>query len=236
MNRYFSSFFITTILYLVISFFLFYMFADTVIIKEEPKEIKISLKQIVEKQEPALVVEPVEEVPSKTEIVEQNIEPLVEIPTPIKKKIEKPKKEKVIEKKIVEKQDSKPIQEVEKVVNTTVVEKTTVEEKTTKQNNAEQIKNIENEYLGKVRNLIEQNKTYPKVARRLNQTGKVYVTFTVMKNGEIRNCKISNSSQFESLDEASINILNKIGSFESIPKELDKDSWEITIPIVYQIH
>lgn len=230
MNRYFSSFFITTILYLVISFFLFYMFADTVIIKEEPKEIKISLKQIVEKQEPALVVEPVEEVPSKTEIVEQNIEPLVEIPTPIKKKIEKPKKEKVIEKKIVEKQDSKPIQEVEKVVNTTVVEKTTVEEKTVQSKPMiDDKKDYLDKYLAQIRDLINKNVKYPSKAKKLSIEGIVIVKFKILEDGTVQNIEIIDGHKFlqtstiEAIEEASKNF----------PKT--NQSIEIQVPIEYKL-
>lgn len=73
------------------------------------------------------------------------------------------------------------------------------------------------------------------MAKRLNQTGKVYVTFIVTKDGRIKNCKIERSSQFDSLDEASLEILMRIANFEAIPEELNKDSWEITVPIVYQI-
>ena len=69
----------------------------------------------------------------------------------------------------------------------------------------------------------------------LNQNGKVYVTFVVSKDGQITNIKVSKSSYFERLDEAAIKILADIGNIEAIPKELNKHSWEITVPIVYQI-
>jgi protein TonB len=206
------------------------MFADTVIIKEEPKEIKISLKQIVEKQEPALVVEPVEEVPSKTEIVEQNIEPLLEIPTPIKKKIEKPKKEKVIEKKIVEKQDSKPIQEVEKVVNTTVVEKTTVEEKTVQSKPMiDDKKDYLDKYLAQIRDLINKNVKYPSKAKKLSIEGIVIVKFKILEDGTVQNIEIIDGHKFlqtstiEAIEEASKNF----------PKT--NQSIEIQVPIEYKL-
>ena len=52
-NRYLNSFFLTTILYLVASFFLFYVFADTIIVEEKkPEEIKISIKHMMTQQEP----------------------------------------------------------------------------------------------------------------------------------------------------------------------------------------
>ena len=153
-HRYLNSFFITTILYLVTSFFLFYVFADTLVEEKKPEEVKISIKQMMTQQEPT-PIQPISE-------------PLSEATPPLE-----------------------PV--------------------------------------------IEKNKTYPKTAKRLNQTGKVYVTFIITKDGRIKNCKIEKSSQFDSLDEASLEILTKIANFEAIPEELNKDSWEITVPIVYQI-
>ena len=63
-----------------------------------------------------------------------------------------------------------------------------------------------------------------------------FFSFTISKNGEIKNYRIHKSSNFESLDDASLEILSKIKNFDSIPSELNKDSWEITVPIVYKIN
>ncbi len=50
-HRYLNSFFLTTILYLVASFFLFYVFADTLVIEEKkPEEVKISIKHMMTQQ------------------------------------------------------------------------------------------------------------------------------------------------------------------------------------------
>ena len=231
-HRYLNSFFITTILYLVASFFLFFVFADTLVIEEKkPEEVKISIKQMMT-QEETISVEPiVEPTPIEPPAPEKKTETIVE------KKIEKPKKEKHHEKKhikepivqeIVEtKPESTPIQPIQKVP---------VEQTVVKQVDTVEIENIEAEYLSKIRNTIEKNKTYPKTAKRLNQTGKVYISFTISKNGEIKNYRIHKSSNFESLDDASLEILSKIKNFDSIPSELNKESWEITVPIVYKIN
>ena len=231
-HRYLNSFFITTILYLVASFFLFFVFADTLVIEEKkPEEVKISIKQMMTQEEPISVEPIVEPTPIEPPAPEKKTETIVE------KKIEKPKKEKHHEKKhikepivqeIVEtKPESTPIQPIQKVP---------VEQTVVKQVDTVEIENIEAEYLSKIRNTIEKNKTYPKTAKRLNQTGKVYISFTISKNGEIKNYRIHKSSNFESLDDASLEILSKIKNFDSIPSELNKESWEITVPIVYKIN
>lgn len=236
-HRYLNSFFLTTILYLVASFFLFYVFADTLVIEEKkPEEVKISIKQMMVQQEPIPVEPIVEPTPIEPPTPEKKTETIVE------KKIEKPKKEKHHEhKKHHEKKHIKePI--VQEIVETKPeiapiqpVQKVSVEQTVVKQVDTVEIENIEAEYLSKIRNTIEKNKTYPKTAKRLNQTGKVYITFLVTKDGVIKNCRINKSSNFESLDEASIETLMKIANFEAIPKELNKEFWEITVPIVYQI-
>lgn len=239
-HRYLNSFFITSVLYLIASFFLFYVFADTLIEEKKPEEIKISIKHMMAQQEPT-PVQPISE-------------PVAQTPPPepiIERKIDRPKKEKRHEDKSFEhvKHEQKKfmkepiinkVQEVAEIKNEVVstpqhVQKASIEEPIKQQIDSSQIENIEATYLSKIRHQIEKNKTYPKIAKRLNQTGKVYVTFIVAKDGRIKNCKIEKSSQFDSLDEASLETLIKIASFEAIPEELNKDSWEITVPIVYQI-
>ena len=240
-HRYLNSFFITTILYLVASFFLFYVFADTLVEEKKPEEVKISIKQMMTQQEPT-PVQPI-------------TEPIADITPPpepvIEKKMDKPKKERKHEDKHhehVKHEHKKHIKEpivnkVQEVVEmksevapiSQPIQKDSVEEVVKKQINSVQTENIEAAYLSKIRHHIEKNKTYPKTAKRLNQTGKVYVTFIIEKDGRIKNCKIEKSSQFDSLDEASLETLMKIANFEAIPKELNKESWEITVPIVYQI-
>ncbi len=240
-HRYLNSFFLTTILYLVASFFLFYVFADTLVIEEKkPEEVKISIKHMMTQQEPT-PVQPVSE-------------PISEVTPPepiVEKKVDRPKKEKKHEDKHHEhvKHEHKrhmkepmvnKVQEIvetknEVVTNVQPIQKNPTEEIVKQQIDSVQTESIEASYLSKIRHQIEKNKTYPKTAKRLNQTGKVYVTFIIDKDGRIKNCKIEKSSQFDSLDEASIETLMKIANFEAIPKELNKESWQITVPIVYQI-
>lgn len=241
-HRYMNSFFITTVLYLVASFFLFYVFADTLVVQEKKQEErKISLNHVSIQQEPT-PPQPVQEVQAEPEpIVEKKPEPIVE------KKIDKPKKKPEKKPEHKKPEQKKPIKEYKKVEeikeqksepteNVKPIEKAPVSnEVVTKNIDSSEIQSLEDAYLSKVRNLIEKNKVYPKVAKRLNQTGKVYVTFLITKDGEIKNCKVHKSSKFESLDNASIEILLKIANFDAIPKELNKNSWEITVPIVYQL-
>lgn len=235
MTRYLNSFFITMILYLIAVFFLFFLFADSEIIPEKKEEKSISLKHIsfVQHTTPQPIQSEPEPILEKSEP-----EPITE------KKIHKPKKERKVEHKKFEhkktiqepiKQNNEetktePVQQIIKPVTTPIPD-----EVTPKQVDTNEIENIEAKYLSKLRAEIEKNKVYPSTAKRLNQNGKVYITFTISKNGQITNIKISKSSYFEKLDEAALKILADLGNIEPIPNELNKLNWEITVPIVYQI-
>ncbi|MCG3695279.1 TonB family protein [Aliarcobacter butzleri] len=227
MNRYLNSFFITSGVYFIAAFFLFFVFADMLITPPAKEEIvtKISLNS-VSIVEPQPVVEPTPE-----PIVEP--QPVVEKPKPVKNKPEKPKKE---HKKPVEKIVQK--EEVTEVVAAVPPPPKTEpkEEVSAPSINQNQIDTIETKYLAKVRATIEKNKIYPKAAKRLNQTGKVNVNFDILKNGEIRNVKVLGKSSFAKLDEASIELLIKISNFDEIPEELKKSVWNVTIPIDYSIN
>ena len=243
MKRYLNSFFITSFIYLILAVMFINVISEISLEtkKEEESITKISLNSVA--------IQKVEEVTKEIEkeiVTEPIIEKIVEKPAP--KVIEKPKK---VEKKIVKQE--KPIEKiVEKPAPKVVekenenIEKMAVAEQneiSTKQesiiqsnSNNERNKNLESEYLAKVKNKIEKNKVYPKVAKRLNQTGKVIVSFDILKDGKITNIKIINKSKFEKLDEASIELLTNIGFFEAIPNELNKTVWNIQIPINYQIN
>lgn len=227
MNRYLNSFFITSGVYFIAAFFLFFVFADMLITPPAKEEIvtKISLNS-VSIVEPQPVVEPTPE-----PIVEP--QPVIEKPKPVKNKPEKPKKE---HKKPVEKIVQK--EEVAEVVAAVPPPPKTEpkEEVSAPSINQNQIDTIETKYLAKVRATIEKNKIYPKAAKRLNQTGKVNVNFDILKNGEIRNVKVLGKSSFAKLDEASIELLIKISNFDEIPEELKKSVWNVTIPIDYSIN
>ncbi|MDY3201077.1 MAG: TonB family protein [Arcobacter sp.] len=198
---------------------------------EPPAQVtKINLQNVVLKK-PEPVVEPVIEKP-----VEIKPLPKTESKNKIKqvKKKEHHKKEKKVEKKVEKKIEE--IKEVKQEIKEVVPLESSSDIKSVEKDIDPSLKDaLENEYLAKIRMLIEKNKIYPKSAKRLNQMGKVHVCFVVSKDGQIKNIRIVKKSSFEKLDEAAIEILTKISNFEPIPEKLNKNSWEITVPIVYQI-
>ena len=171
------------------------------------------------------------------------VEKVIEKPLEIIKPLPKTKSENIIkheekkEKKVIQ---EKPLQKVEEV-KTLEPMKPQIQEQSSQENiqkevvDLNKIEALENEYLSKLRYLIEKNKIYPNSAKRLNQMGKVHLYFVISKDGQIRNAKILKDSSFKRLDEAALEILSKINKFEPIPEKLNKNSWEITVPIIYEI-
>ena len=247
MKRYLNSFFITSFIYLILAVMFINVISEITLEtkKEEESITKISLNSVA--------IQKVEEVTKELEkeiVPEPIIEKIVEKPAPkviekqkkVEKKIVKQEKkiEKVVEKtpeKTPEKVVEKESENIEKMAVAEQNEISTKQESIIQSNsNNERNKNLESEYLAKVQAKIEKNKVYPKVAKRLNQTGKVIVSFDILKDGKITNIKIIHKSKFEKLDEASIELLTNIGFFEAIPNELNKTVWNIQIPINYQIN
>lgn len=242
MKRYLNSFFITSFLYSMVGAIFLYAMSE---IKIEPKKeeiiTKISLNSVAVQKIEKKIVEP---------IIEQKPEPVIEkiVEKPAPKVIEKPKKlEKVVKKeKPIEKIVEKPVEKVAEKTEKSIEENPVVTQTTPNTNpviesteatiSKVQIDSIEDAYLSKVKAKIEKNKVYPKIAKRLNQTGKVVVSFDILKDGKVINIRIIQNSKFEKLDEASIELLTKIGFFEAIPNELNKTVWNIQIPINYQIN
>ena len=197
---------------------------------------KINLKNVVIKK-PEPKVEPV---------VEPIVEKIIEKPLPETKSKNIVKQEKKKEKKIkeVKKVEKKVLKEVEKTQEVKVEQKAEpqVQELASKEVlkqkdtiDPSQIEALEDEYLSKLRYLIEKNKIYPQSAKRLNQMGKVHVCFVISKDGQIKDVKVVKDSNYKRLNEAALEILAKINRFEPIPEKLNKNSWEITVPIVHQI-
>ena len=171
------------------------------------------------------------------------VEKVIEKPLEIIKPLPKTKSENIIkheEKKRKKEIQEKPLQKVEEV-KTLEPMKPQIQEQSSQENiqkevvDLNKIEALENEYLSKLRYLIEKNKIYPNSAKRLNQMGKVHLYFVISKDGQIKNAKIVKDSSFKRLDEAALEILSKINKFEPIPEKLNKNSWEITVPIIYEI-
>ena len=90
-------------------------------------------------------------------------------------------------------------------------------------------------YYGRVRQIIDGNKSYPLLARQRKQEGSPKVTFTILKNGIVENLTID-SSGYRILDREARRIIMASSPFPEIPDSMNKDSIDLTIPINFKLN
>lgn len=185
-------------------------------------EVKPVVKPIVKPKE---VIKPVEVVKPKP-IPKPLPKP---IETPIEKQIEKPIEqpiEKAIEPEAVETKSKQPVVEEIKPV-------------AQPQFSQQQVVTAEQVYLNALQEQIalHASNTYPNRAKRRHWEGTVHLKFTLFANGQIRELSIIESSGRQILDDAATTILQSKmnGQFRPFPKEIQRRSWRITVPVNYNL-
>jgi protein TonB len=94
---------------------------------------------------------------------------------------------------------------------------------------------IKSAYLKKVRKTIERNKYYPRIAKKLHQTGVVEVQFTIQKDGRICCIKTIKASRYQRLNRSAKETIMRIERFEPLPAVFETASLQVSIPIVYRL-
>lgn len=159
--------------------------------------------------------------------------------TSVKMKIAKPKKpERTPERKIPKNAksistDEKPVEKnevVEEVDNTGLDEFDT----NSLSNNEQGVKTPLALYMKSIRDIIEKNKFYPPIARRLRQEGVVKIRITINKTGKIEDAEII-EGKYPALKDAALKIVTERSSFPEFLKEIRQDRMKITIPINFEI-
>ncbi len=94
----------------------------------------------------------------------------------------------------------------------------------------------EERYLYELRRLLERKKLYPVMAKRLGQTGKVTVKFTLAQDGSLLNSEVVGKAAHDSLNNAAQELVKSIHGVKPFPEEIHRVSWEITVPIEYMLN
>ncbi|NVJ52599.1 MAG: TonB family protein [Campylobacteraceae bacterium] len=220
MSRYFSSFFITTLLYTAFFSAILFSFNEFKIIDKKVDEKKISLNFVnIEKQKKQVKQIKEEKKPKKEVVKKQK-----------KKKLVKKQKKKVIPKpKKVVKQEIK--KEVIKEETTTLKKVQAKKEK--KEIVEKRVYNYEQEFLHKnlllIQKEIQKHVKYSSRAKRLNIQGEVLVKFKLSKNGilgeieTIKGHRLLRKSTIKAIYKASV-------YFPKVSKEIT-----IKLPIMYKL-
>ena len=232
-NRHFISYFSTTLLYMAGIGLFSYAQQQTKISTERSQEkvMQVMLTDFVPEVLPVEetpVVKEVEELEIKEEeviepeIIEEPIpEPIVKPQLPLPKPIiEKPKKKPEV-KKIVKKKPKK------------IVKKKKPAKKASRASSRKSQANPDkvNRFYKKVRVKINQNKSYPKIAKRRRMQGSVKVTFTVLPSGKVSNIVINGPKVFHNSARHAVKSAFPI-SVKNIPVSLPAT---VNITLRYQI-
>lgn len=233
-NRHFISYFSTTIFYIAITGLFFYIQQQAKISTERsqekvmqvllsdfvPEELPVEEIPVVKEEvvEPEEIKEPVPEEIVEEQIPEPIVKPLLPLPKPVIEKpiTEKPKK-KIIKKKVKKKKPAKkkPIKKASRASS----------KKT--QANPEKV----NKFYKKIRVKINQNKSYPKIAKRRRMQGSIKVTFTVLRSGKVSNIRIKGPKVFHSSARHAVKSAFPI-SVKNIPVSLPAT---VNVKLQYQI-
>ncbi|MGB5868022.1 MAG: energy transducer TonB [Arcobacteraceae bacterium] len=205
MNRYTKSFALTSIFYILVFVSIVYAFdTNTQLPSSQTKSEQIVKFTIIQEQK--IIQQTIQKIVKK-EIIEKPIEKIVqkEVITkkikPIEKKIVKKiiKKTPKIENKIVSKkqpiQKKKEHTQQQTAVNQIKKNKSNL---TKEKNNLDEInkqKINQKIYYTKIKELINKNKYYPKVAVKRGIEGIVEINFTISKTGELLSFKVINGKK-----------------------------------------
>jgi protein TonB len=233
-NRYLSSFILSSTIYFTAILTLFYFLrsesceANSKI--ESTKVVKISLldlhkesKQELHEEKPPQIPQPIQEI-KKEPIAKTEPKKIVKtVPLPHAKSIEKV----ASKEETKQAQFSKEENSVEQTIAKTHNDENSMEKKAIEQAKLEE---RQMNFFVKLRELINQNKSYPSSARRRGVQGDIQVKFSVLEDGNVKNIElISGQAIFES---SALEAIQK-----SFPIEVDKTLFtfpkEFKITIAY---
>lgn len=97
------------------------------------------------------------------------------------------------------------------------------------------IAQIEQQYKYELSRLIDAHKKYPKRAQRRNQQGKATVRFVLMRNGEVKQVELLDSSGYPVLDKAAMRAIEAVSGKLPLPDEINRNSWRLEVPLTFEL-
>ena len=82
---------------------------------------------------------------------------------------------------------------------------------------------------------LNRKKRYPSEAKKARQEGVVTVRFTVLPDGRIRESTIRKSSGHALLDQATLDLMQRVTPLPKFPRSMTKSSVTISLPIDYSL-
>lgn len=96
-------------------------------------------------------------------------------------------------------------------------------------------KRQEADYFALVSAHLNRRKVYPAAARQARQQGVVTVRFTVDRHGNVSGVSIKRSSGHELLDNATLELLQRVAPLPRMPSSMQRNSVTLSLPIDYSL-
>lgn len=235
MNRYFTSFLITGLIYSLLFGFMFYIFIENIKHSDKIKENvvhKISFSVIHAEPEIKKSIEKIEPIVTQKKEIMKKV---------TKKKDPLPIVNKIIKKKIdVQQNPTKRLKHEKNLLMAREKEAQKIAENlrlTEKKRKLEELIALENLkeqelYLEKVKERINKNKSYPRIAQRGNIQGSVKVSFIISPKGELVSYEILKGKR---VFHKSIAKAIELSFPFSVNKEIFSSNLTVKLEVIYKI-
>jgi|FLYM01.1.fsa_nt_gi periplasmic protein TonB len=90
-------------------------------------------------------------------------------------------------------------------------------------------------YKSQIARELNARKSYPLMAKKLRQQGRVVVQFNVARDGQIIEAKVVKSSPFTTLNSSAQKLVENLKNLNPFPNEIKKSTWLFQVPVDYQM-
>jgi periplasmic protein TonB len=97
------------------------------------------------------------------------------------------------------------------------------------------IKGPGDDYLDRLRRWLDKYKRYPEQAKKDKQQGQLVVSFTILRDGTVRDPRIERSSGFPLLDEAALAMLRDASPVPPLPPSFRPSAATIDLPVNFEL-
>lgn len=91
------------------------------------------------------------------------------------------------------------------------------------------------DYFARLSAHLNRRKSYPVSAKKARQQGVVTVRFTVDRDGNVSSASIKQSSGHEILDQATLELLQRVAPLPRFPDSMQRDRLTLSLPIDYSL-
>lgn len=91
------------------------------------------------------------------------------------------------------------------------------------------------DYSAGLRKLIDSQKIYPSLSKKMGETGIVTVSLELLKDGTIKDVQIKTSSKFARLNQAALQTASAVKKYRPLPESISGDQLNVEVPIEFSL-